>query len=389
MNTIIILPTYNESANIARIIDEIFIVSGQCIGCKISILVVDDRSPDGTAAIVKDKMTEYPEFIQLLEGQKNGLGAAYIRGMTFALKQNADLIFEMDSDFSHAPADIPRMIKAIQEGNDFVIGSRYIRGGRIPEEWSFFRKLNSWGGNIVARVVAGIYPVRDCTAGFRAIRTSLLKDIEVSEISTQGYGFQVTLLHEAYIRKARIKEIPVSFIDRAAGESKLGLSDIIEFIKNAFAIRLRGMKTLLKFLVVGGSGVFVNLILFYLFMKAGIGKYVASPLAIEVSIIWNFFLNNSWTFRQRKIGGKLVTRGLKFNMVSLLSLIISFSTFSALTLLVPDGSPLLFQAIGIIPATVVNYLTNSYWTFKEPNDLSEDHKKETAPFLGSKPSEAP
>ena len=375
MRTTIILPTYNERENIASIIDQIKIATDKVSGWQVSILVVDDHSPDGTAAIVREKMAQYPSFIALLEGQKEGLGAAYIRGMQHAIKEGAELVYEMDADFSHDPEDLARMFKEIQNGADFVIGSRYVPGGQIPPQWSLYRKANSRVGNLVARVVAGIYRVRDCTAGFRAIKTSLLKKIDVKEITTQGYGFQVSLLYEAYIRDAIIKEIPVIFVDRTHGESKLGFSDVVEFIKNAFAIRLRGFKTLIKFLMVGASGVVVNLSMFSLFTYLGISKFIASPLAIEASIIWNFLLNNAWTFRRREVSSSFRARGLKFNIVSLLSLSISYSTFLVLTLNFEDGSPLLFQAAGIIPATIVNYLTNSYWTFKEDKTKNKSQNK--------------
>ena len=358
------MPTYNEVDNIGPMIDALHNVSRSLPSHTIRVLVVDDNSPDGTRSVVLEKKKQYPLFVELLEGEKQGLGSAYIRGMRHAATMGADIVFQMDADFSHDPKDVPRLLKSIQDGRDFVIGSRYVQGGKLPEDWSLFRRLNSRVGNLVARVVAGIYPVRDCTAGFRAIRVSLLKNIDVSTITTQGYGFQVTLLHEAYIRGADIEELPVTFVDRSYGESKLGLSDITEFIKNAFAIRLRGMKTLMKFLMVGSSGVIVNLALFSIFLSLGMNKFLASPLAIELSIIWNFLLNNGWTFKARKTGASLKTRGLKFNIVALGSLSISYSTFLALSYFFPSQDPRLFQAASIAPATVVNYFFNSYWTFK-------------------------
>ena len=137
----------------------------------------------------------------------------------------------MDCDFSHDPEDVPRLLSEIEKGADFVIISRYVPGGKIPEEWKLWRKANSFFGNLVARMVAGIYPVRDCTAGFRAIRTSMLRQVDFDSIKTQGYGFQVSLLHACYVLGAKVREVPVLFTDRAYGESKLGLKDIIEFIQ--------------------------------------------------------------------------------------------------------------------------------------------------------------
>jgi dolichol-phosphate mannosyltransferase len=245
-----------------------------------------------------------------------------------------------------------------------VIGSRYVPGGSIPPEWGTIRRLNSMFGNVVARYVAGIYPVKDCTAGFRAIRASLLRQINLQNLRVQGYAFQVTLLHEAVIRSAVIREIPVSFIDRTAGESKLGLRDIAEFLINAWWIRLRSSSTFIKFALVGSTGVIVNLGAFTILLKMGLNKYLASPIAIQLSIFSNFLLNNFWTFRWRKTADSIQVRGVKFNLVSLASLAISYMSFILLSVAFPHIHPALVQFIGVIPATILNYLGNSYWTFR-------------------------
>ncbi len=363
MKATVIMPTYNERANIGKMIEAIHEVRTTIEEWDLNLLIVDDNSPDKTQDLVKKYMKEH-DWVQLITGQKQGLGAAYIRGMNHILSLDSDAIFEMDADFSHDPRDIPRMLKTLDDGADFVIGSRYIPGGKIPEEWRLWRKLNSWGGNLVARNIAGMYRIRDCTAGFRAIRVSLLRKAALDDIATQGYGFQVSLLHEAYINNAKITEIPVHFIDRQFGESKLGWSDILEFIINAFAIRMRNSQTFLRFLAVGMTGVFVNLGLFWLLQKLNLNIYLASPIAIEGSILWNFLLNNYWTFAKRDTQQSTATKGLKFNIVSLISLGISYTTFVLLTCLFPEGSLILFQAAGIIPASLINYAFNSYWTFK-------------------------
>ena len=367
LKTVIIVPTYNEKGNIAALVDAL---QEQFLRLKhdMHILVVDDSSPDGTADVVRSLQASHPN-LHLLNGQKQGLGVAYIRGMRHAMQElQADVVFEMDADFSHKPEDIPRLLAAIDEGADFVIGSRYVPGGTIPEEWGLYRRLNSRFGNIVARYLAGIYSVRDCTAGFRAIRTAVLRRIDFDKLRVQGYAFQVALLHAAKTNKAKIVEIPVNFIDRTHGESKLGLRDIVEFILNAWWIRFDSSKTFIKFLIVGASGVAVNLGAFTLLLAQGLNKYAASPIAIELSIITNFFLNNGWTFRWRKTKDRMRTRGIKFNAVSLLSLGLSYSTFVLLSVLLPEYPPQLHQFAGIIPATLANYFLNSYWTFKHVED---------------------
>jgi dolichol-phosphate mannosyltransferase len=364
MIIVVIIPTYNEKENIGLLIQTL---EQQFHGIHhdMRILVVDDNSPDGTANVVRSKMREY-DNIHLLTGKKEGLGAAYIRGITYAVAElKADVVFEMDGDFSHKPEDIPCMIAALEQGADVIIGSRYVTGGSISKDWGLMRKLISRMGNMVARYVAGLYTIRDCTAGFRAIRSNVLANIELSDLNVQGYAFQVALLHQAIVSGAKVKEIPVEFIDRTRGRSKLGLSDIIEFIINAWWIRFQSSKTFIKFAMVGASGAVTNLGAFTLLLKLGTAKYIASPIAIELSIIWNFLLNNFWTFRDRANNGRTVDKGLRFNVVSVIALGVSYSTFLILSKSFPGELPHVHQAVSIIPATFVNYFLNSYWTFQE------------------------
>ena len=368
MRTIIIIPTFNERGNIGAMIRAL-LDQFKRIQHDLHILIVDDNSPDGTADVVRSLQANN-DNVHLLTGQKAGLGAAYIRGMNHALHVlQADLVFEMDADFSHKPEDIPRLLSEIEAGADFVIGSRYVPGGSVPKTWNLVRRLNSMGGNLAARYIAGIPQIRDCTAGFRAIRASLLRRIDFSELRVQGYAFQVALLHAALEEGGKIREIPVDFVDRKQGESKLQFSDIIEFAINVWGIRLQSSKTFIKFAIVGASGVLVNLGFFTLLLMMEINKYIASPIAIELSIIWNFLLNNYWTFRWRKTGSRTRIRGLKFNLVSVIALGVSYGTFVALSIAFPDTKPQFHQLIGIVPATLVNYFLNSYWTFRHVDEL--------------------
>lgn len=364
MKVVIIIPTYNEHGNIVPLFTALQ-AQFQRLDHDMHILVVDDHSPDGTGALVASLIPAQPN-VHLLEGDKAGLGVAYMRGMTYAIDVlKADAVFEMDADFSHDPADVPRLLAALAEGADFVIGSRYVKGGSIPKEWGPHRKMNSMFGNVVARFVAGIYRVHDCTAGFRAIRASVIKRIDFQDLRVKGYAFQVALLHQAVTLGAVVKEIPVHFTDRTVGDSKLGLSDIIEFILAAWWIRLRSLKTFLRFGAVGASGVVVNLAFFTLLLHFKVNKFLASPIAIEISILSNFLLNNFWTFKHRRTRDRIRIKGLKFNMVSLVSLVVSYGTFIALGALFPSTAPQWHQLIGIVPATLVNYFFNAYWTFRE------------------------
>jgi len=363
MKVVIIVPTYNERENIGLLIEELN-AQFSSMPHDMHILVVDDTSPDGTAGEVRNVQQQFSN-LHLIEGRKAGLGAAYIRGMTHAIEQmSADVVFEMDADFSHKPEDVPRLMSEIDAGADFVIGSRYVKGGSIPSNWGIARRLISLGGNIVARFVAGIYRVHDCTAGFRAIRASVLCDIDLPRLRVQGYAFQVALLHAAVTDGAKVVEVPVDFVDRTQGVSKLGWSDIIEFVENAWWIRFQSSRIFIKFGIVGATGVVVNLGLFTLLLEMGMNKFLASPIAIETSIVTNFLLNNYWTFRWRKTKDRVRIKGLKFNAVSLASLGVSYATFVAFSAAFPALPPQVPQLVGIIPATLMNYFLNSYWTFK-------------------------
>jgi dolichol-phosphate mannosyltransferase len=239
MKIVIIVPTYNESDNIPLLIMSL---ARQCslIRHEMHLLVVDDNSPDGTANQVRTLMADHSR-LHLLTGEKKGLGAAYIRGMRYALQElQADAVMEMDADFSHLPADVPRLLAALEAGADFVIGSRYVKGGKIPENWGWLRQAISLGGNILPRYLVSLNQVKDCTAGFRAIRSTVLRKIDFNKLaSVKGYAFQVALLSQAMLNQAVVKEIPVEFVDRVRGVTKLGLSDIIEFLFKVWQIRVQ------------------------------------------------------------------------------------------------------------------------------------------------------
>jgi dolichol-phosphate mannosyltransferase len=228
----IIVPTYNEAGNIKHLLDKIFENDRRhaaATGVSLHVLVVDDNSPDGTAAIVEEYMRTNAAVHILKRADKNGLGAAYIAGMRHALNTlNPDLVFEMDADFSHNPDDIYRLIAEIERGADFVIGSRYIPGGSIPANWGAHRKFISRAANLYAKTVLSLADVKDCTGGFRAIRASALRSIDLDGLSVKGYAFQVSLL-DAILRAGNtVREVPITFTDRTIGNSKMRLRDVTE-----------------------------------------------------------------------------------------------------------------------------------------------------------------
>lgn len=235
---VIILPTYNERENIAGLIETLEKVFAKLHGWRMHILVVDDFSPDNTAQSVESLQKKFPN-LHLLTGPKKGLGEAYKRGIHRALQTlDPDYIFQMDADFQHDPHDIPHFLKAADEGCEFIIGSRYIPGGDCPN-WEFKRKLYSWLANVGARILAGIKNINDCTSGYRCISAIFLKNLNINQLKSNGYAFQLSLLHAATKKRLKIKEIPILFHSRKKGESKLGRKDIWEFILNAIALRFR------------------------------------------------------------------------------------------------------------------------------------------------------
>jgi dolichol-phosphate mannosyltransferase len=228
MHIVAVIPTYNEAANIGPLLDALCALRAEA-HLSLQVLVVDDLSPDGTAAEVRNRQTPNAG-IHLLEAPRCGLGAAYVRGIGHALDTLApDVLIQMDADFSHAPDDIPRLLQALNAGADLVVGSRYINGNRVPGEWGWYRRLLSRGGNGVARHWLGLAALNDCTAGFRVWRSTLMRHIQPHTITAQGYAFQVALLQRAARAGARIHELPVDFPERTRGRSKLGHRDLLEF----------------------------------------------------------------------------------------------------------------------------------------------------------------
>ena len=216
-DSIVIIPTYNEKENIEKIIRAVF-----ALDKPFHILVIDDGSPDGTAQIVKGLMAvEFADRLFILERSgKQGLGTAYIAGFRWALEHTYEYVFEMDADFSHDPADLPRLYAACHdEGYDVAVGSRYVSGVNVVN-WPIGRILMSYGASIYVRLVTG-FPVRDTTAGFVCYRRRVLQTIELDKICFKGYGFQIEMKYTAYKIGFRIKEVSVVFVNRREGTSKM------------------------------------------------------------------------------------------------------------------------------------------------------------------------
>ncbi len=217
---VILIPTYNESENIEKLIRKIKAIIPQ-----IAIFVIDDSSPDGTAMIVRNLENEFADVKLIFRKEKKGLGAAYINGMTVALKNNFDYIIMMDSDFSHNPSYVPIMLNSMKKF-DVVIGSRYIKGGCI-KNWPMHRKIMSFIANFMIRILVDS-KIRDSTSGFRCIKSEILKKIDYSTIHSQGYSFLYEMLWRIERQKFKILEIPITFVDRKFGQTKISQTEIFK-----------------------------------------------------------------------------------------------------------------------------------------------------------------
>jgi dolichol-phosphate mannosyltransferase len=304
-------------------LDQIFHAAQDAKNWDIEVLVVDSSSPDKTAGIVRDLQKKYQKKLHLLETPKEGLGKAYVKGFTYAIETlHAYCLFEMDADLQHQPKEIPHFLKQIEEGADFVIGSRYIPGGSIPKNWGLSRKLFSIFGNLFVRLGFMKLAVTDWTDGYRCIKSWVVKNAMTHVKPYTGYVFQIALLDYAIKDHAVVREIPVQFQERNDGESKISsgryMYDIVWYVFQHSAF--------IKFVIVGFIGFAVDFGFASLFIYlVHINKAVANMASAEVAIISNFFLNNFWSFKHKRIVGswiQYVFNFLKFNTLSVGSILL-------------------------------------------------------------------
>jgi dolichol-phosphate mannosyltransferase len=220
MRTLVVLPTFNEANTIEAVLRRTRKAVPDA-----EMLVVDDGSPDGTADLAEKTGIEIGGVEVMRRSERRGLGDAYRAGFAHGLERGFEVLVEMDSDLSHDPGALPELLKAVED-NDLVIGSRYVRGGSIPN-WSWHRRLLSRGGNVYSSIMLGV-PVKDMTAGYRAYRASLLSKMELATVRADGYGFQIEMTYRAAGKGARISEVPIRFVDREQGESKMSSAIVVE-----------------------------------------------------------------------------------------------------------------------------------------------------------------
>ena len=230
MKALVVMPTYNEADNIAEMVSQVLSQDPS-----IEVLIIDDNSPDGTGEMAEKLAARDSRVHVFHRKEKLGLGSAYVAGFKYALKEGYDYIFEMDSDFSHDPKEIANFLKNMEE-YDLVIGSRYVSGVSVIN-WPMSRLLLSYFANMYARIVVGA-PIRDLTGGFKCFRRNVLEAIDLNKVHSDGYAFQIEINCKAYRKGFRVKEIPIIFVERRAGESKMSKKIIGEAFFLVYRLRI-------------------------------------------------------------------------------------------------------------------------------------------------------
>lgn len=318
---VIVMPTYNEAENMPLMIEALFEKEfPQIKGAEMHLLVVDDNSPDGTGKIVKDNESKY-ENLHLLTGEKQGLGWAYIRGFKYAMeKLEADAVMEMDADFQHPPRFVKDMVAAYLNGADYVIGSRYIKGGSVPKEWALSRKLVSFFGNLFIRLVLLKPKLHDLTTGFRLMKVKgVLDKIDLDNLmEPTRFAYKVDLLYQCIKNAKKTVEVPLEFAPRAKEKSKFNPKEMLSTFKVAIILGIKDKQKFIKFGTVGFIGYLLSIVFIRVFRGVGLAEVFSWLFSTELAIINNYTLNNIWTFKEARIAGvkKTIVKFLQFNLTS-------------------------------------------------------------------------
>jgi dolichol-phosphate mannosyltransferase len=347
----IIIPTYNERENLPELVERL---SKALKGYDYEIVVVDDDSPDETWKLAQELAREYPIKVIRRLGEK-GLSSAVIRGFKEA---TGDVFVVMDADLQHPPEKVPELLKAIEKGADIAIASRYVPGGAV-RNWYWYRKLISKGAIMIGRVaLPKIRGIKDPVSGFFALRREVVEGVELNPV---GFKILMEILIKGKYR--RVVEVPFTFGLRKAGESKLGGKTIVNYLIHIYRLmKWEGeMDRLVKFSIVGLSGVFVNEGFLWGFVRfLGWDKILSNIIATELSILNNFIWNDLWTFKDLK-GKPFPSRLLSFHMAALTGALVQWATYVALLYL--GMNYLLANLIGIALSFVVRFTFNRHVTW--------------------------
>jgi len=347
----VIVPTYNERENLPELVKRL---SKALKGYDYEILVVDDDSPDGTWRLAQKLAEEYPVRV-IRRVKEKGLSSAVIRGFKEA---SGEVFVVMDADLQHPPEKVPELVKAIESGADIAIGSRYVKGGEV-RNWYWYRKLISKGAIMLGRVaLPKIRNVKDPVSGFFALRREVLEGVELNPV-----GFKILMEILVKGRYKKVVEIPFTFGLRKAGESKLGSKTIINYLRHVYRLmKWEGeIDRLIKFSLVGLSGVFVNEGFLWAFVRfLGLDKIVSNIIATELAILNNFLWNDLWTFRDLR-EKPLSQRLLSFHMAALTGAIVQWVVY--IVLLYLGMHYLLANLVGIVASFVVRFVFNRHITW--------------------------
>jgi len=369
---VIVIATYNEAGSIQEMIDTLF---GKIIpkisnwDCK--VLIVDDTSPDKTYEIVQKNQKKYQDLHLVINPEKLGMGNAIVKGFHHAMDiLHADVVCEFDADFQHPPSDIPKLLAEVNNGYDFVIGSRKIKGGSVPSSWGLKRKFFTYVGGFSSRFVMffpfkAFFQITDPTTGLRASRVKGFVDqIDLDHLYSLKFGYKIELLFRMLQLKAKVKEIPLKFGLREKGESKIAKDTAKDILFVSIKCRWYDEFTqkFIKFALVGGFGFIVNIVGGRIFknilgpfiLSVSLVNGIANALAAQLSIISNFIWNNLWTFSKEKITGtnNIIPKFLAFNASSAITgIAIPSLVISLLTTLFGDHF-LLYQVIAIFALTI-------------------------------------
>jgi len=368
MKLLIAVPTYNEIENIEPFIRLVF----EHIPTWADVLVVDDNSPDGTAAAVEGMASQYQSRLHLLKRpEKQGLAQAYLAAFEWGnnTSRGYSVFLEMDADFSHNPEYIPEMLQKI-ELYDVVIGSRNIKNGRV-EGWTVLRNLISKGGSLYSRMVLGC-PVMDLTGGFNMWRKSALEKIGLTTIISRGYSFQIEMKYKAFLAGCSIAEIPIVFTDRKQGKSKMSRKILLEALVNIWKIKQRsgretGFGQFLKFAVTGGLGTITNLAVFFVFADLlGLPEIPVSIGCFLIAVTQNYILNHLWSFKTHTLGAGLsIKRWGLFVASSLLGFAVNIIVMKLILLRWALPYKFIAQALGIAAGMAINFILSKYAVFKK------------------------
>jgi len=340
---VVVIPTYNEAETIGKMIDYLFTKTFPPIknwDCK--LLIVDDTSPDGTYKIVQEMQKKYKNLHLYLNPKKMGIGYAYVVGFKRAMKKlAADVIIEFDADFQHPPETIPMMLREIDRGADYVLGSRKVEGGSNPEGWGFKRVFFSEVGGLVARFVLffpfkKFFQITDPTTGLKASRVKGFVDqMDMDNLYSLKFGYKLEFLHKMVKLGAKVKEIPLKFGLRKMGESKISPNTAKDVFRTVVLLRWYDKTTqkFIKFGTVGFIGYLINALTLALFANLGFAEWLSWLLSTELAIISNFTWNNLWTFKEEKFTrlADVLKKFFQFNFTSIGALLIQTVAGAGLT----------------------------------------------------------